>query len=117
MSLEERFGKKIPSREELLAMWDEEDKKHKAKVREFEPKAKILYGLGKPLVNCHCRMCTDVWLDIMDELDPDGWLRRESSIGMILCPTCGNKRCPHATNHELECTGSNESGQKGSAYE
>jgi hypothetical protein len=35
---------------------------------------------------------------------------------MILCPTCGNKRCPRATNHELACTGSNEPGQPGSVY-
>ncbi len=27
---------------------------------------------------------------------------------MILCEHCGNKRCPHATNHEFRCTGSNE---------
>jgi hypothetical protein len=40
-----------------------------------------------------------------------------SGTRMILCPTCGNKRCPHATNHELACTGSNEPGQKGSSYE
>lgn len=36
---------------------------------------------------------------------------------MFLCPTCGNKRCPKATDHRNECTGSNEVGQKGSAYE
>lgn len=35
---------------------------------------------------------------------------------MILCPTCGNKRCPHATDHNLACTGSNEPGQPGSRY-
>ena len=35
---------------------------------------------------------------------------------MILCVKCGNKRCPHATNHEYECTNSNEPGQKGSRY-
>lgn len=35
---------------------------------------------------------------------------------MILCPICGNKRCPHATDHNLECTNSNEPGQKGSRY-
>lgn len=35
---------------------------------------------------------------------------------MILCPECGNKRCPKATNHELACTGSNEPGQPGSRY-
>ncbi|WP_175011184.1 hypothetical protein [Burkholderia lata] len=36
---------------------------------------------------------------------------------MILCQTCGNKRCPHATNHLNACTGSNEPGQKGSSWE
>jgi hypothetical protein len=35
---------------------------------------------------------------------------------MILCSVCGNKRCPHATDHELSCTDSNEVGQIGSAY-
>lgn len=40
-----------------------------------------------------------------------------SSTKMILCPICGNKRCPKATDHNLECTNSNESGQKGSIYE
>ena len=36
---------------------------------------------------------------------------------MVLCQKCGNKRCPHATDCKLECTGSNEPGQKGSIYE
>lgn len=35
---------------------------------------------------------------------------------MIVCPKCGNKRCPHATGHNLECTNSNEPGQPGSRY-
>lgn len=35
---------------------------------------------------------------------------------MILCPKCGNKRCPKATNHRHECTQSNEPGQHGSVY-
>ena len=34
----------------------------------------------------------------------------------IVCPDCGNKRCPRATNHELQCTNSNELGQEGSRY-
>lgn len=42
-----------------------------------------------------------------------GFLR----VKMFLCPTCGNKRCPMATDHRLKCTGSNEPGQKGSIYE
>ena len=36
---------------------------------------------------------------------------------MIVCPECGNKRCPHATDHNLPCTGNNEPGQEGSRYE
>ena len=35
---------------------------------------------------------------------------------MFLCPDCGNKRCPRATDHTLACTGSNAPGQPGSAY-
>ena len=35
---------------------------------------------------------------------------------MIVCPQCGNKRCPHATHHDNPCTGSNEPGQHGSEY-
>ena len=35
---------------------------------------------------------------------------------MTLCPKCGNKRCPHATNSNYECTNSNEPGQPGSAF-
>ncbi len=40
-----------------------------------------------------------------------------SMTRMILCPICGNKRCPHAADHDLACTGSNEPGQPGSAYQ
>lgn len=36
---------------------------------------------------------------------------------MVVCETCGNKRCPHANDHNNACTNSNETGQKGSVYE
>lgn len=45
----------------------------------------------------------------------DGWPITLSR--MILCPECGNKRCPRAIDHRLECTNSNEPGQPGSRYE
>lgn len=32
---------------------------------------------------------------------------------MILCPKCGNKRCPKAHWHKYQCTGSNEPKQVG----
>lgn len=39
-----------------------------------------------------------------------------TSTMMILCPKCGNKRCPKATYHRFDCTGSNDVGQEGSRY-
>jgi hypothetical protein len=35
---------------------------------------------------------------------------------MIVCPRCGNKRCPKANDHRNACTNSNATGQPGSAY-
>lgn len=35
---------------------------------------------------------------------------------MFVCPDCGNKRCPKATDHLLTCSGTNEPGQGGSRY-
>jgi len=66
---------------------------------------------------CGCRKC----LRKLDKTNPeflfsDLLIPREFTV-MALCEICGNKRCPHATDHELECTGSNEPGQKGSYYE
>lgn len=39
-------------------------------------------------------------------------------IGMpfMVCKTCGNKRCPKATDCSLACTNSNQPGQPGSIY-
>jgi len=42
--------------------------------------------------------------------------RDEVRIRMILCPACGCKRCPQASDHSFACTGSNEPGQPGSVY-
>ncbi len=36
--------------------------------------------------------------------------------GMIICPECGNKRCPHASDHTYACTDSNAPGQPGSVF-
>jgi hypothetical protein len=47
-------------------------------------------------------------------MEEDGWPITLSR--MILCPVCGNKRCPRATNHNNPCTNSNEPGQPGSRY-
>ena len=34
----------------------------------------------------------------------------------FVCETCGNKRCPKASDHHMACTGSNAQGQEGSDY-
>lgn len=39
-----------------------------------------------------------------------------SDMRFVVCPACGNKRCPRAHNHALACTGSNDVGQPGSAW-
>lgn len=35
---------------------------------------------------------------------------------MVVCDACGNKRCPHATDHRFACTASNAVDQLGSRY-
>ena len=59
-----------------------------------------------PKSKCQCEACL-----------PQGNLLHPENMRMIVCATCGNKRCPHATNHLNVCTGSNDVGQKGSSWE
>lgn len=54
-----------------------------------------------PLPKCWCRACRPITFDDMR---------------FVVCPTCGNKRCPKANDHRNTCTDSNEPGQDGSAY-
>ena len=63
---------------------------------------RLLSSRPKPCGQCH--NCRPVSLADMD------------SIRMVLCPTCGNKRCPQANSCANACTGSNDPGQPGSAY-
>lgn len=59
---------------------------------------------------CNCYRC----LTERNACDAAGW--PIALTRMILCPTCGCKRCPHSTDHRLVCTDSNEPGQPGSRY-
>ena len=63
---------------------------------------------------CGCYECIKASGELCPFAGSLGILKADNSF--IVCPKCGNKRCPHATNHELECTGSNEPGQPGSRY-
>lgn len=64
--------------------------------------------------NCECHRC--IAENKLGTSGPFGWLPL-SSTKLILCPVCGCKRCPKASNHYLACTDSNASGQPGSVYQ
>ncbi|HAT3771823.1 TPA: hypothetical protein I8627_004718 [Citrobacter freundii] len=79
-------------------------------------------------VDCGC-VTTEAffhWLRVAYEAGnspviPDCWCHTCRPVTMgdmrfVVCPECGNKRCPHANDHRHACTGSNEPGQEGSAY-
>lgn len=61
--------------------------------------------------NKNCGQCYEC---LKDKTDESGLPL--TSTRMILCPVCGNKRCPKATDHQNKCTGSNATNQKGSRY-
>lgn len=63
---------------------------------------------------CWCAECDETRRKAA--LDAGGSFSAYISRFMILCPDCGNKRCPRATHHDYACTGSNEPNQPGSAY-
>lgn len=55
------------------------------------------------------------------EIIPDCWCRTcrpvvLNDMRFVVCPDCGNKRCPRENDHRNACTGSNEPGQEGSEY-
>jgi len=67
--------------------------------------------LREEAARCGCYRCASEAVTASGGGPLDPRLQR-----MFLCAVCGNKRCPHATDHRLACTGSNEAGQEGSAY-
>ncbi|WP_313396642.1 hypothetical protein [Atlantibacter hermannii] len=63
--------------------------------------AEQLSGNTEQVTKCWCHACRPVTM---------------ADMRFVVCPECGNKRCPHANDHRNACTGSNEPGQEGSAY-
>lgn len=66
-----------------------------------EGRLKATVGRLVPERACWCHTCRPVTM---------------GDMRMVLCPRCGNKRCPKANDHRNACTGSNATGQAGSAY-
>lgn len=63
--------------------------------------AKALLRSTGPKPSCWCTTCRPITLDDMR---------------FVVCPECGNKRCPKATSHLNACTNSNAPGQPGSSW-
>ena len=73
-----------------------------APVLDSSPKnAEQRCGNSPVIPGCSCRNCRPITM---------------TDMRFVVCPDCGNKRCPHANDHRNACTGSNEPGQEGSAY-
>lgn len=68
---------------------------------ELERYQNAVAGNSPVIQGCSCLTCRPVTF---------------SDSRFVVCPECGNKRCPHANDHRNACTGSNEPGQEGSAY-
>lgn len=65
--------------------------------------ASLLQAPARPaLPTCWCETCRPQTM---------------TDMRFIVCPDCGNKRCPRANSHEHACTGSNDVGQPGSSWE
>lgn len=64
-------------------------------------------AMNNKIATCWCFNCLNA---------PEHGLNNPVLQAMIVCPECGNKRCPRATDHNLACTGSNEPGQEGSQF-
>ena len=60
--------------------------------------------------DCRCRKC---WHFECEQKETPIFER----VLFIACSICGNKRCPHATDHELACTDANEPNQPGPYYQ
>ncbi len=62
----------------------------------------------------------DRWIPVSEQ-KPDCWCLTcrpltLNDMRFVVCPDCGNKRCPRANDHRDACAGSNEPGQEGSVY-
>ena len=63
--------------------------------------------------SCYCIKRHSEW-SLKQNQHP--FIRLLSTPIRFACEICGNKRCPHHSDHRLACTNSNEPGQPGSIY-
>jgi hypothetical protein len=73
---------------------------------------------------CRCYKCCEARdkAKFGEAVGPVRWVALDGSIAVqetslfIVCEFCGNKRCPHGTDHTFACTRSNAQSQPGSRY-
>ena len=87
----------------------------------------LLFGAGLQIINnyglfivytpgkvCDCLHCSSLLRFVLKTTEGMSFSDRFAPTNrMILCPDCGNKRCPRATNHLNGCTNSNLPNQPG----
>jgi len=78
----------------------QEDKR--AQLFGMQPPAYCAADIQEQRKQCWCTTCRPITM---------------SDMRFVVCPDCGNKRCPKAHNHTNACTDSNEPGQVGSSWE
>ena len=83
---------------------------------------------GNTLLKAFLASAKEAGVTHLQQAEPECWCHKCSEntavvnnipfsmTRMIVCPTCGNKRCPKASDHRLDCTDSNAAGQPGSVY-
>lgn len=68
-------------------------------------------------LGCLCIKCCDERRAKLKANDNLGWIMANTFANFrYACEICGNKRCPHHSDHTLACTNSNEPGQPGSYF-
>lgn len=84
--------------EQIWSLWEfPSDLSWKESVIKLGRAVEKAHGIrSEPQAKCGCRAC----------LSP-----LENATTFVVCPKCGNKRCPKAADHRNVCTGSNEPGQ------
>ena len=114
-NVEAKMSYVLEENRDTYCITDGTDHEEKAKrvadmLNASEEHALLPWPLPEDRGKCWCLHC------VRDRKETIGNFAYEYSR-MILCATCGNKRCPHATDHRLVCSNSNLPCQSGSSYE
>lgn len=68
--------------------------------------------------DCGCIKCVEAFVSRERLVEPTAFMFPGPGVPhwRYNCELCGNKRCPHHSDHTLTCTRSNDTGQPGSIF-